>query len=90
MIQSENTNETTLFIDIHNIIQTGKQRLATTLNAEICMMHWQVGMRIKEDVLFNQRAEYGKEILKKLSIELTKQFGKGWSTSKLQQCVRAA
>lgn len=36
------------------------------------------------------RAEYGKQIVKKLSDKLTEQFGKGWSISKLQHCVRAA
>jgi hypothetical protein len=45
---------------------------------------------IKEDVLYNDRAEYGKQIVKKLSDKLTEQFGKGWSISKLQHCVRAA
>ena len=53
-------------------------------------MHWQIGKRIKEDVLYNDRAEYGKQIVKKLSDKLTEQFGKGWSISKLQHCVRAA
>jgi len=90
MVESSHKDELVLFNDISYIIQGGRQRIATTLNAEICMMHWQVGMRIKEDVLFNQRAEYGKEVLKKLSVELTRQFGKGWSLYKLQHCVRAA
>lgn len=90
MLESSHKDELVLFNDISHIIQGGRQRIATTLNAEICMMHWQVGMRIKEDVLFNQRAEYGKEVLKKLSVELTRQFGKGWSLYKLQHCVRAA
>jgi hypothetical protein len=32
--------------------------------AEICQMHWQISKRIKEDVLYNDRAEYGKQIVK--------------------------
>lgn len=53
-------------------------------------MNWNIGKRIKEDVLYNERAEYGKEIIKNLAIELTKQYGKGWSFYKLQHCVRSA
>ena len=52
-------DQTKLNEDIFRIIEGSKQRLATTVNAEICMLHWNIGNRIKEDVLFNQRAEYG-------------------------------
>jgi hypothetical protein len=54
------------------------------------MTNWYVGKRIKEDVLFNQRAEYGKQVLKNLSARLIDRYGRGWSVYKLQHCVRAA
>lgn len=82
--------QTKLNEDIFRIIEGSKQRLATTVNAEICMLHWNIGNRIKEDVLFNQRAEYGKQILRNLSEVLIEKFGKGWGFYKLQHCVRAA
>jgi hypothetical protein len=44
----------------------------------------------KEDVLYNQRAEYGKQVLKNLSVKLTERYGSGWSYHKLQHCVRNA
>jgi predicted nuclease of restriction endonuclease-like (RecB) superfamily len=53
-------------------------------------MNWNIGKRIKEDVLYNQRAEYGKAIVKQLSIKLTERFGKGWSDRKLLHCIRSA
>jgi len=88
--KESSSDENVLYSDISQIIDNSRQRLATTINAEICQMHWQIGKRIKEDVLYNDRAEYGKQIVKKLSDKLTEQFGKGWSISKLQHCVRAA
>ncbi len=60
-----------LYSDVCQIIDGTRTRIATTLNAEICMLHWHIGKRIKEDVLYNKRAEYGKEILKNLSVLLT-------------------
>lgn len=54
------------------------------------MLHWLIGKRIKEDILFNKRAEYGKEILQNLSRVLIQKFGKGWGFYKLQHCVGAA
>jgi predicted nuclease of restriction endonuclease-like (RecB) superfamily len=83
-------HQTLLNEDVCRIIDGSRQRLATTVNAEICLLHWNIGKRIKEDVLFNQRAEYGKQILKFLATQLTERYGKGWSIFKLQHCVRAA
>lgn len=53
-------------------------------------MNWHIGKRIKEDVLYNQRAEYGKQILKNLSVKLTDKYGSGWGYEKLKHCVRSA
>ena len=82
--------ENNLYGDVCRIIEGSRQRLATSVNAEICVMHWQIGKRIKEEILGNKRAEYGKQVLAALSIKLMQQFGKGWSIYKLQHCVRAA
>jgi len=53
--------ESQLYKDVCSLIENTRQRLATTINAEACILHWQIGKRIKEDVLFNKRAEYGKQ-----------------------------
>ncbi len=79
-----------LFDDVCKIIDGSRYRIASTVNAEICLMNWNIGKRIKEDVLKNQRAEYGKEIVKNLAISLTKKYGKGWSDRKLLHCIRSA
>lgn len=83
-------DEIELYSDVCHIIEDSRQRLATTINEEICMLHWQIGKRIKEDVLYNQRADYGKQIVKILSEKLTAQYGKGWGYEKLKHCVRSA
>jgi hypothetical protein len=79
-----------LYRDVCGLIENTRQRVAVTANADICIMQWQIGKRIKEDVLYNKRAEYGKQIIQNLSAQLTVRFGKGWSVYKLQHCVRAA
>jgi predicted nuclease of restriction endonuclease-like (RecB) superfamily len=65
-------------------------RIATFLNTEVCMTNWYIGKRIKEDVLFNQRAEYGKQVVKNLSLKLIERYGAGWSEKKLRHCIRSA
>jgi len=82
--------EETLYGDVCQIIDGARNRIATYMNTEVCMTNWYVGKRIKEDVLYNQRAQYGKQILMNLSVRLTEKYGNGWSLYKLQHCVRAA
>lgn len=79
-----------LFNDVCLIIDQARRHVATYVNVEACLMNWHVGKRIKEDVLYNQRAEYGKQILKNLSVKLTERYGTGWGTEKLKHCVRSA
>jgi predicted nuclease of restriction endonuclease-like (RecB) superfamily len=82
--------ENQLFCDVCGIIDNTRSRLATTVNAEIIRLHWSVGKRIKEDVLYNKRADYGKQVVKNLAVKLTERYGKGWSDRKLIHCIRAA
>ena len=79
-----------LFNDICAIIDQARRHVATFVNVEACLMNWHVGKRIKEDVLYNQRAEYGKQIIKNLSVKLTERYGVGWSHKTLLHCLRAA
>lgn len=47
--------------------------------------YWNIGKRIvKEEQDGKERVEYGKEIIKKLSKELTTEFGKGFSTTNIK------
>ncbi len=81
---------TNLFSDIKSLIEQGKQQVAVAINSTITTLYWQIGNRIKTDILQNKRAEYGQEIVKQLSVELTKQYGKGWSEKHLRHCLRFA
>lgn len=83
-------NELVLFTDVCSIIDQTRNRIATYVNTEVCLTNWYVGKRIKEDVLYNQRAEYGKQILKNLSKRLIAHYGGGWGYEKLKHCVRSA
>ena len=79
-----------LYTDVCRIIDDTRNRVAVYVNSEVCHTNWRIGKRIKEDVLFNKRAEYGKQVVKNLSVRLTERYGKGWSLQTLQHCIRAA
>ena len=87
---NEQQEENLLYNDVCEIIDRARVRVATYVNTEVCLTNWYVGKRIKEDVLFNRRAEYGKKVLRRLSVRLIGKYGNGWGYEKLKHCVRSA
>jgi hypothetical protein len=65
-----------LVVGIGEILAQGKKFAFQKVNSVLTATYWQIGKQIVE---FQQggkrRAEYGEEIIKQLSTDLTKQFG---------------
>ena len=72
------------------MILSARQSIATTANAALTMLHWQIGNRIRKDILREKRAEYGEQILSTLSKELEAEFGRGFGRRNLFNMVRFA
>jgi len=56
--------------DIKTLIETSKEQVAQTVNSEITLLYWNIGKRINEEILGNDRAEYGKQIVASLAQQL--------------------
>ena len=76
--------------DIKTLIEQSRQNVALSVNAEITLLYWKVGKRINDEVLGNERAEYGKQIVSSLSSQLEAEYGKGWGEKQLRQCMQFA
>lgn len=79
-----------LIPEIKQLIEEARQTVAIAVNATTTLLYWNIGKRINNEILENKRAEYGKEVVKTLSQELTQEYGKGWSTQHLRHCLRFA
>lgn len=79
-----------LVADLKALIATSRQRAAQAVNAELSMLYWQIGQRIRKEILDEARAAYGKKIIAGLARQLTQEFGAGWSKRQLDYCVRFA
>ena len=65
--------------EIKKILKNARQKAYTAVNSAMVEAYWKIGRRIvEEEQSARERAEYGKEILKNLSKELTEEFGKGF------------
>ncbi|SHM54820.1 PDDEXK nuclease domain-containing protein [Flavobacterium xanthum] len=76
--------------DIKLLIEQSKQQIAITVNATMSMLYWKIGARINQEVLQNNRAEYGEQIVQSLSAQLTLEYGKGFSRRNLFNMMQFA
>lgn len=75
-----------LILELKVLVNQTKTKLCKTINSEMVRLYFNIGKRIIEnDQDGKSRAEYGKELLEQISQELTKEFGKGFSTTNLKQ-----
>jgi predicted nuclease of restriction endonuclease-like (RecB) superfamily len=81
-------NDPPLLLEIRALIEGSRQQVAQAVNSAISLLYWEIGRRIKNDILNNQRAEYGMFIMTTLSEQLSQQYGKGWSKRQLHHCLR--
>jgi len=81
---------TALLADLRELIESARQRVATTANRELALLYWRVGRRIHTEVLGEERAGYGKEIVSTLSRELSAHYGRGFSRPNLHRMIRFA
>ncbi|SEA14538.1 Predicted nuclease of restriction endonuclease-like (RecB) superfamily, DUF1016 family [Arachidicoccus rhizosphaerae] len=79
-----------LFTDISELIEQSKSHVAQTVNATLTLLYWQIGRRINSEVLSNKRADYGKQVVAALSVQLTEQFGNGFSEKNLRRMMQFA
>jgi hypothetical protein len=71
--------------DIKNIISQARSLTRKSVNSLQVLSNYLIGKRIvEEEQSGNKRADYGKETLNQLSIELTKEFGRGYSHRNLE------
>jgi len=77
-----------LFGDVASLIEGARGRVAVTVNAELTMLYWGIGRRIREDVLDGVRGEYGQRIVQRLADRLTARYGRGFSRANLASMSR--
>jgi len=76
--------------DIRKLIESARGRVATYANAEITMLYWKVGERIRREILQEKRAEYGQEIVPTLSAQLVQDYGNNFEVKNLWRMMQFA
>ena len=89
-MKKEVTLQESLITDLRTLINEARNKVALIVNTEITLLYWHIGKRINEEVLGNQRAEYGKQIVSTVSTQLTKEYGRGFELRNLRRMMQFA
>ena len=89
-MKKEVTLQESLITDLRTLINEARNKVALIVNTEITLLYWHIGKRINEEVLGNQRAEYGKQIVSTVSTQLTKEYGRGFELRNLRRIMQFA
>jgi len=80
-----------LMQDLRQIIEQARGHVAATANYAQTMMYWHIGERINREILGNQRAEYGKQIVSQVATQLQEEFGvKGFDVKNVHRMMQFA
>lgn len=78
-----------IYQEIKELLYSAKNRVYQTINTTMTQTYYQIGKRIVEEEQGGEtRAEYGKSLLKLLSVQLINEFGKGFSVDNLENMRR--
>jgi predicted nuclease of restriction endonuclease-like (RecB) superfamily len=79
-----------LLDDVRSLILQAREATAQAVNSALVLLYWQIGQRIRTEILKEKRAGYGEEIISTLSNKLTAEFGNGFSQPNLSRMNRFA
>ena len=84
-----NITNNNFYKEIKELLHSAKNRVYQTINITMTQTYFQIGKRIVEEEQGGEsRAEYGKSLLKLLSVQLINEFGKGFSVDNLENMRR--
>lgn len=72
---SKKENQSSLFLEVKNLIDSAKKEVAVQVNSTMTALYWEIGNKINQNLLKDQRAEYGKQIVSQLSVQLQSEYG---------------
>jgi predicted nuclease of restriction endonuclease-like (RecB) superfamily len=79
-----------LLEDLRRLIAQTREGVAQAVNSALVLLYWQVGHRIRTEILRETRAGYGEQIVPTLSAQLVPDFGRGFGTRNLFRMIRFA
>ena len=83
MPTSKQSSELLVLTDVRKLILTARSSVARAVNQGLVLLNWEIGNRIRREILNEERAQYGEQIVQTLAARLQQEFGRGYSRRNL-------
>lgn len=77
-----------LFAELSQLIEQSQRQVASYVNSTLTVLFWHIGKRINNEILQNQRAEYGKQILPAISAKLESSYGRNFTEKNVRRMIQ--
>ncbi|MXV37585.1 DUF1016 family protein [Flavobacteriaceae bacterium Ap0902] len=74
--------------ELVHLIEENKKKVAIQVNSTLTLTYWQIGHKINHEILGNERAEYGEQLIKQVSSELVSKFGNSFTLKNLRRMMQ--
>ncbi|MBU2599656.1 DUF1016 family protein [bacterium] len=82
---TKSQNYQDLFQRVSNLLETARRKTVRQINTVITQTYWEIGkLIVEEEQKGRERAEYGEYLISRLSKDLTKKFGRGFTMANLK------
>ncbi len=79
-----------LLDDLRGLIRAARAGVAQAVNSALVLLYWQVGHRIRTEILKSRRAGYGEQIVLTMAHRLAAEFGQGFAEKNLRRMIQLA
>lgn len=84
----QDLNRDDLFQDLSVLIEQSRKQVAIVANSALTLLFWKVGKRIGDEILKNERAEYGKQIIATISAQLEAIYGRNFTEKNVRRMIQ--
>jgi predicted nuclease of restriction endonuclease-like (RecB) superfamily len=79
-----------LFGELSVLIEQSQSHIAAYANSTLTQLFWNIGKRINDEILLNNRADYGKQIVQTLASQLMAKYGRSFEEKNLRRMIQFA
>ncbi|MCS4435106.1 DUF1016 N-terminal domain-containing protein [Aquiflexum gelatinilyticum] len=79
-----------LVSDLSRLIEQSQKHVAIVANSTLTLLFWEVGNRINNEILKNERSAYGKQIVSTVSSLLEVKYGRNFTEKNVRRMIQFA
>lgn len=79
-----------LLTELRELIQHARLSTVRAVDEQLCDLYWRIGTRVRQEILKEQRAEYGAGIVSAVGRQLEAEYGRGFAEKSIRHMIRFA